>query len=709
MGSNSPEIASEQTFFDAAARHRVRRRDGLAEVIAAAAHPGAALHLKRYAEKAGEILGDNDEAVAFGRTDDESDDVLYIGRHVVLNDRSEVLIANWQAPAAAPYFEATHVDRRGLVRKRSYQCDGNTIQDFTDVLFAQLAAAIDGPDQRLLDELARARTGEMRDIVATIQAAQFELIRAPMEQVLVIEGGPGTGKTAVALHRVSWLLFNNPDLVPEDVLVVGPNPTFMRYIGRVLPDLGDAEVLMRDIARLAPDVRRGRTEPAKVSRLKGEARMAGLLSRALRSRVGVSEPAERLLLGGRFVTVPGTELAEAMAVASAAKLPYSQQRRLFSDRVSHLVGQRAGVETAGTPAVANLVERLWPQQSAAAFLRDLFGSRARLSAAAGTEFTVEEVGQLHRQGADRLSEEVWSAADLPLLDELEQLIDGPKRQYAHVVIDEAQDLSPMQLRVIGRRCAGGSLTLVGDLAQSTGSWARDDWAEVTDHLPAVHPVVIAPLRYGYRVPAQAYRLAARVLPVAAAGVTPPEVVRTGPAEPEIHRVSLTERAGRVVALAAAHVDKGAFVGIVCPARCRREVEAALADNGVGWSSAQRGELGGSVNLVSPQEAKGLEFDAVVVVEPEQIVAEDDRGHRLLYVALTRTTAYLDIVCVADPLPLTVPPQRRPPAADEGPALFTDRALRRLADHLAGQVRGAAPRASWGAVLDEVRRVLDATD
>nr|WP_230416378.1 ATP-binding domain-containing protein [Micromonospora tarapacensis] len=266
----------------------------------------------------------------------------------------------------------------------------------------------------------------------------------------------------------------------------------------------------------------------------------------------------------------------------------------------------------------------------------------------------------------------------------------------------------MQLRAVGRRCASGSFTLIGDLAQSTGPWARDDWTEVTDHLPAVHPVTIAPLRYGYRVPAQAYRLAARVLPVAAAGVTPPEVVRTGPAEPGIHRVSLTERAGRVVALAAAHADNGAFVGIVCPARCRREVEAALADNGVGWSSTQRGELGGSVNLVSPQEAKGLEFDAVVVVEPEQIVAEDERGHRLLYVALTRTTAYLDIVCVADPLPMTVPPRPEPPAVEPG-GLFTDRALRRLAEHLAGQVRGAAPRASWDAVLDEVRRALDAAE
>jgi superfamily I DNA/RNA helicase len=191
-------------------------------------------------------------------------------------------------------------------------------------------------------------------------------------------------------------------------------------------------------------------------------------------------------------------------------------------------------------------------------------------------------------------------------------------------------------------------------------------------------------------------------------VTGPEVVRDGPAQPVVHRVGLTERAGRVVAVAAEHAEAGRFVGIVCPARCRREVEAALAANGVRWQSAERGELGGSINLVSPREAKGLEFDAVIVVEPEEIVASDDRGHRLLYVALTRTTGHLDLVCVGEPLPLTAP-VRRGPGGDgtDRAAGFTTREVRRLAEHLAGQVRGAAPEPYWDEVLAELARRLRA--
>jgi DNA helicase IV len=276
------------------------------------------------------------------------------------------------------------------------------------------------------------------------------------------------------------------------------------------------------------------------------------------------------------------------------------------------------------------------------------------------------------------------------------------------VVDEAQDLSPMQLRSVARRCGTGSVTVVGDIAQSTGPWARDGWDEVTRHLPARYPVTLCALRYGYRVPRQVYALAAGLLPVAAPAVTPPEVVRDGPAEPGVHRVGLAERAGRVAAVAAARAADGQFVGVVCPSRCRRETEAALAAAGAQWSSAERGELGTSINLVSPDEAKGLEFDAVVVVEPEQIVAGDGRGHRMLYVALTRTTRYLDIVCVGEPLPLSVP-ETPPEVVDDGGTGFTARDVRRLAEYVAGQVRGAAPRPRWGEVLDEAARLLAQSD
>jgi DNA helicase IV len=704
--SRSTEIAIEQAFFDATAKHRARKISELGDLARAAANPGAAGHLHRYAKAARQAIGPADDAVAFGRMDDESGEVLYLGRHIIRDDRAEVLVVNWQAPAAARYFEASHQEPHGLHRRRAFECAGNTIQDFTDVVFAEIAATV---DKHLLGELARGRTGAMRDIVATIQAAQFALIRAPRDQVLVIEGGPGTGKTAVALHRVSWLLFTHHDtLAADDILVVGPHPTFIRYISTVLPGLGDAEVTLRDIGRLAPVVPRGRVEPAELSRVKGEARMAALLARALDARIGVPEPAERLLLDGRFVTLPGAEVAEVLAACRAAELPYLERRQLFRDRLGQLVADRTGRGSVGLPAIANLVERLWPQQSAAAFLRDLYGSRERLRAAAGPDFTADELTGLHRRGADRLSQELWSAADLALLDELDQLINGPGRQYAHVVVDEAQDLSPMQLRAVGRRSANGSLTVVGDIAQSTGEWARDSWDEVTRHLPTRHPVTVSALRYGYRVPHQAYQLAARLLPVAAPGVTAPEVVRDGPAEPTVHRVTLTERPGRVVIVATEHAAAGRFVGIVCPSRCRREVEAALAANGVEWHSADRGELGGSINLVSPEEAKGLEFDAVVVVEPVEIVASDERGHRLLYVALTRTTGYLDLVCVGEPLPLAVPVRpERGGGTDEQAPRFTVREVRRLAEHVAGQVRGAAPEPYWDEVLAEVARLLRA--
>jgi DNA helicase IV len=700
----SAERAREQAYFDTVAAHRDRKLAALGGAAAAGAHANAAAHLKRYAQAAQESLGTANTAVAFGRIDAEAGERVYIGRHLVRDGEGEVLVVNWQTPAAAPYFEATHADPHGLRRKRTFDCQANTIRDFTDVLFAAIAEAV---DQHLLAELARGRTGAMRDIVATIQAAQYEVIRAPLDRVLVIEGGPGTGKTAVALHRVSWLLFHHHDrLAPGDVLVVGPHPTFIRYIGEVLPALGEDGVEMRDIGRLAPAVRRGRSEPPELSRLKGEARLAGLLERALAGRIGEPEPAERLLLAGRFVTLPGVAVAEAVAAARAAQdLPYAERRRLLRTRVTALVADRTGTDPAGQDALANLLERLWPQQSAPAFVRDLLGSRRRLRAAAGGEFTEDELALLYRRGADRISEEIWSAADLPLLDEAEHLINGVGPRYGHVVVDEAQDLSPMQLRCVARRCATGSLTIVGDLAQSTGAWARDSWQEVTDQLPATCPVEVVPLRYGYRVPRQAYELAATLLPVAAPHVPPPEVVRDAPSDPRIHRVGVAERAGQVVAVARAHAEAGQFVGIVCPAHCRRELEAALAANGVAWSSAERGELGAAINVVSPHEAKGLEFDAVVVVEPEQILADDQRGHRLLYVALTRTTRHLDIVCAGEPVPLTapVPPPEPPPPAE--PAGFDARDARRLADYLAGQLRSAAPQSAWPRVLDELARRL----
>jgi len=689
------EIAREQRYFDNAAKHRRRHNEVLKRAPDAAAHPGAATLIKRLIGRQRNAEGET-EAVAFGRIDDDNG-ALYIGLSLIRDDQGQPLVISWKAPAAERYYTANAADPQGLRLRRAFECEGNTILDFTDVRFADETV-----DEFLLRELARARTGTLRDIVATIRAAQFEVIRQSPDQVLVLEGGPGTGKTVIALHRVSWLLHRHPQMATGGVLVVGPNPTFLRYISEVLPGLGDDGVELRSLRELGPSVSVGRTESAEVTRLKGDARMAGLLTRALEARIGEPEPVERIPTDRGFLSVPGADIAAALAEARALKLPYNERRAAFRNRLDSLVARRAGNQTVRPAALANLLDRLWPQQSSPAFLHALLGSRRRLAAAASPDLTEAEANLLFRRGADRLSEEVWSEADVALLDELESLIGGTQTRYSHVVVDEVQDLSPMQLRSVARRSATGSMTVVGDIAQSTGLWARDSWDAVTAHLPG--PANVQMLAYSYRVPRQVYDFAARLLPVAAPTVAPPSVVRDGPAEPRVHRVPIAERARRTVSVALEHAAANRLVGIVCPEQCRREVEAELQDQGQTWTSGERHEPASRLYLVSPVEAKGLEFDAVVVVEPERIVAEHIRGHRMLYVALTRTTAYLDVVCVGDPLPLALPA----PVETTQPmpaAIFGDRERARLAELIASQVRNSAPREAWSAVMDEAWRRL----
>ncbi|WP_133876089.1 UvrD-helicase domain-containing protein [Paractinoplanes brasiliensis] len=649
-------LAAEQKYFDHVSDHRERMRRALLDAPAAAANAGAAVHLRKDAEARLQRIGEPDDAVAVGRMDDEDGDVLYVGYHTIFDDDSEVLVVNWQAPAAARYFTATHADAQGLARKRSFETTGNVVNAYEDTVFRQLAAAVaelEEPGDALLDDLNRDRTGQMHDIVRTIQAAQFDLIRAPLDEMLIIQGGPGTGKTAVALHRVSWLLFNyRGTLQPEDVLIVGPSPTFTRYTRTVLPSLGDTSVAQRDIGQFHPPVRRGRLEEAEVARLKGDGRMAGLLRRALYDRVGV--PADQLpveaQLDGRPVVFTADEINEFVARSRQTPGTFGQQRQIFRSLMLNSATERARERRLGVrTALDQLIERIWPTFTAAAFLRDLFGSRDRLIAAAGEELTVRDVALLHRRGAERISDEVWSAADLPLLDYLEALIHGIEQRYGHIVVDEAQDLSPMQLRSIAMRSSTGSMTVVGDIAQSTGLWARDDWDDVLEHLPAQLPQRLAELRYGYRVPRQVFEIAARLLPYAAPEVTAPQVVRDGPADPVFRLTDDDSRASIAVETAMAHASHGRSVAIICPAAHRWAVESELTARDVAWRAASRNELGQGVNLVSPHEAKGLEFDATVVVEPRDIIAEDERGHRLLYVALTRTTRYLAVIGILPPV------------------------------------------------------------
>ncbi|MEZ0447373.1 HelD family protein [Cellulomonas sp. ICMP 17802] len=667
------DLEIEQEWFDAVRAEREAKREGRAGAFGAAANPKDRIAINR-AHQRDETLGRPDEEVAFLRIDCEDGDAYYVGKHSIVGSAGDVLVYNWLAPAIMAMRGATHADARGVARHRQYRTRPiNDIDDIADVLFAELAlkvaeltggeAALLASDSFLQQVLERRRSPQMEDIVRTIQAAQADIIGAPGDQLLVVQGGPGTGKTAVALHRVAALLFNElKDVERDDVLVVGPNATFLRYIARVLPELGEDRVVHQDLQRLMDaSVTVSVKERPDAARLKGDGRMCEVLARGLQERVRVPHDEVQFSfedVSWRVTLDPAAvqELLDDVGVS-----PYAANRARMRTALEALVMRearrtdRAGARAANlrprAPEVDAYLERIWPQLTPQAFLRDLFGSLERLVAASSGTLDVEDLQLLRRQSAPRLSDQLWSKEDLPLLDFLAFEMSGDGRTYAHIVVDEAQDLSPMQLIAIRRRSRAGAMTIVGDIAQSTGHWARESWDDVISELESPLPHTLEHLRYGYRVPRAVMELAARLLPDAAPGVEAPTVVTDVEREP-----AWRSAPNRTLLVAAAveavqkHSAKGLFVGIVRPDAYRADLAGALDAAEISWSDADDGELTKAINVVSPTAAKGLEFDAVVVLDPQAIVDGGPHGLRMLYVALTRTTGHLDIVHLAGGIP-----------------------------------------------------------
>ncbi|WP_191562884.1 HelD family protein [Janibacter melonis] len=648
-------IKQEQGHFDRAYDAREASRSVLLQAGDAAGGPnkGRAL-VRKKGEEAARALGDPESAVAFGRFDLDGE-TFYVGNHGITDDAKDLLVLNWRADFAQKYYQASAQDPLGVALRRDFTTDGNEVRDFADIVFAEMAARIAeitdeerwGVNDALLRDLDRGRTGEMADIVRTIHQTQDSIIRRPLEGVLVVQGGPGTGKTAVALHRVSWLLYNEADLPPEEVLVIGPNRTFTRYISKVLPALGDASVNHQDLRSLGPVRSSGRTEPRELARLKGDAKMADLLVRALRQRVGLGRRSDVLSVGNdvrlRFTR---DELAPVLS-RGLERMTYTAGRLAVRDWLASRV---EAVTRAPAPAalIDQAVERVWPSHTPQSFLRELLGSRDRLLDAAGDDFTASQVQLLMRQPSEKISEEKWTDADVALLDELHRVINGATTTYRHIVIDEAQDLSPMQLRSVRRRSSAGSYTVVGDLAQGTGPSAIGSWDAVLEALGADEHDEVIELGLGYRVPKQIYDFAAPLLSKAAPELTPPRVIREGPTDPELIEAESWFLTQRAVSAAQLHAGKGRFVGVIVPEELREELEGELREDGTSFADVRDGELSASINVMTPEQSKGLEFDAVVVVDPER-VAQMEHGHRLLYVAMTRATQHLTVVHSGSPL------------------------------------------------------------
>ena len=638
-----------------------------------------------------------DASLVFGRIDrtpvddQEQGDTYYIGRLAVADEGQEPIVVDWRAPVAEPFYRATGRAPMGLDRRRHFAARGRQLLGIEDEFFGEaadrLGAAPDGTPfngsvlsevsgkQSLIASLELGRTGRLTDIVATIQGEQDEIIRGALPGVLVVQGGPGTGKTVVALHRAAYLLYTHRfPLEGQGVLVVGPNRLFLGYIEQVLPSLGEAGVELVVLADLLADAMSivGNDAPV-TARVKGDLRMAKVLVNAVRDRRRSLREDLRIGFGIETLQVTVAESATIIADARRRARTHNAGRRFVEQGLFEALARssRNDAEADGVrerlrnaQSVREALDWMWPVLTPAQLLHDLFGSRALLRSAAGTRLRDDEIEALYRARSNSVDEVVFTSDDVPLLDEARSLLgarprrkgraaeDDEVRTYGHIVIDEAQDLSPMQLRMLARRSLSGSMTVVGDIAQATGAWAHASWDEILALLPDRRPPRRAELTIGYRIPEPNMELAARVLRAAAPELSPPRSIRQAGTMPRFVRAESSDALGAAVAAAALEEleEVGAGnVGVIVSSSLVDVVSDGLTAAGVPFGLASRNGLDERITIVPIGLSKGLELDATVVVEPAAIVDEEAQGMRALYVALTRSTKRLALVH-ARPLP-----------------------------------------------------------
>jgi DNA helicase IV len=630
-----PELAAEQAYVDNAYEHLERMRSAVAAAADAVDGEVAQVAMDAWAARRLRTFEDAERGLCFGRLDVEAvEHPLYVGRRFVHDEAQRQLVVSWQAPAARAFYTATPQDPHGVTLRRRFRTQGRKLIDISDE--ALDGSILDGAavGDFLLEELERSRDVHMRDIVATIQADQYRLITHDPEGMLVVQGGPGTGKTAVGLHRASWLLYTLRErLRKRGVLVVGPNRTFMEYVSHVLPALGEDAVEQRAVGELVDGVVPELRDASDTAALKADLRLAEVVRRAAELRLE-SEPEELATrLEGSFVWIREREIRELvdearaeLGLGAAARERFRMTLlRRFYEEYGRVLGAGAirsfeDVERAlrAKGYLDRVLKAAWPAVAPDRLVRSLFTSRAALAQAADGILDAQEQRLLARRG------EGWSDADVPLLDEARTVLDLPPQAFGHVIVDEAQDLTPMQLRTIVRRARGGALTFLGDVAQGTGAIRYEGWDELLPFVAGDADAVVEELRHAYRVPREIMELALPLLDTIAPHVAPPISYRTGADPPEVRRVD--ESSLGAEAFRAAGEAHDGLIAIIAP----EPLAAGLPSD----------EL---VPVLTPREAKGLEFDHVVVVEPALIELRE------LYVALTRPTKTL-VVVHARPLP-----------------------------------------------------------
>lgn len=741
--STHPEIAAEQAHIDHAyERLEVLRDRALKiseEVLERSAGGTHQARLDRDAlvtltKRRITELDIGNESLVFGRIDRVEGDRYHIGRLAVPDEQQEPLVVDWRAPVSEAFYRATAKNQMGVFRRRHFATKGRRVIGIDDELLGEADAAKDVVligEGALIAALERSRTGRMRDIVETIQSEQDEIIRAPLHGILIVQGGPGTGKTAVALHRAAYLLYTyRSKLRRSGVLLVGPNPVFLRYIEHVLPSLGEEEVRLSTASGLVPRLKAQQAEPLDVAAVKGDVRMAEVLAAAVRQ---IERPLERdlgLWFENQRFYLRGGATKRVIASLRRSRGPHNVRRRKLEQRLLDILfdaftaeretsirrGERGPERLSagrnereefnetmlGDGSIRAALNEMWPVVEPATFVASLLGSTKRLKSAASGILSPRETELIFRPS----DAEGWTEADAALIDEASALL-GPAqpppirrrrpesedigffvervlsdieadpymrsflqerlreeagrdlaeseesdegiRTYGHVLVDEAQDISPMQWRMLARRCPSGSMTILGDLGQGGKPWRPSRWEDVLDYLPAVGSRV-EELTINYRTAAEIMDVASRILKETAPGLEPPRSVRQSGSPPQTLRtreVDLWE-ALRELIRAEREIVREGKVAVIAP----RQLMAAGAE-GLGLSSAESVDvLDVDVALLSADRAKGLEFDSVIVVEPKIMIEEPEGGLPALYVAMTRATRRLNIVYQTE-LPLVL--------------------------------------------------------
>ncbi|MGW1882239.1 HelD family protein [Streptomyces sp. NPDC001970] len=594
---------------------------------------------------------------------------FYIGRRHVHDAGGDPMVIDWRAPVSQPFYRASKKDPQDVALRRRFGYTAGDLTAYEDEHLTDPSPGLrHGEPQaertsRLLQaEIERPRVGPMRDIVATIQPEQDEIVRSGLSGTVCVQGGPGTGKTAVGLHRVAYLLYAHRErLARTGTLVIGPNCSFLHYIEQVLPALGELEVQQATVDDLvATHVEVRGEDAAETAIVKGDARMAEVLRRAVRSHVAMPTEALMVVRGSRRWRVPAYELEEIVQELLDRDIRYGAARAALPQRIAHAVlvrmeqageapDDRVQDAVARNAAVKAAVKAIWPAVDPAKLVLRLLSDADFLAAHAdGVLGADEQKAVLWTKPPRSVGTAKWSPADAVLIDEASDLVERT-HSLGHVVLDEAQDLSPMQYRAVGRRCTTGSATVLGDLAQGTTPWATGSWAEALAHL-GKPDAVVEELTAGFRVPREVIAYASRLLPHMSPGLAEVRSVRESPGSLEIRPASGD---GDVVAACVESLRHEGSIGLIAADARVPALAEALDAAGLRYlSPGEETTPEARLTLVPASLAKGLEYDYVVLDEPAAVVdAEPDErtGLRRLYVALTRAVSGLTLLHAA-PLP-----------------------------------------------------------